>query len=146
RRDNNILSIVRRPPSVAWDGGRRTTDDGHENTMPIRFRCQRCQQLMGIARRKAGTEVQCPTCREMVHVPNEDQMPAPAAREAQAAVAQSGKDAPAPKAGPLPVFERSDFDEVLRSSEDASHVRPARPASPARPERSLAAAAGRVPN
>src|SRR5262249_11509480 len=37
--------------------------------MPIRFRCQYCNQLMGIARRKAGTEVECPTCKGKVIVP-----------------------------------------------------------------------------
>src|SRR5947209_460375 len=29
-------------------------------SMPIRFRCAYCNQLMGIARRKAGTVVRCP--------------------------------------------------------------------------------------
>jgi hypothetical protein len=37
--------------------------------MPIRFRCQYCNQLLGIARRKAGTAVRCPTCRGQVVVP-----------------------------------------------------------------------------
>ena len=30
--------------------------------MPIRFYCQRCHQLLGIASRKAGSEIQCPKC------------------------------------------------------------------------------------
>ena len=30
--------------------------------MPIRFRCAYCNQLMGIARRKAGTVIRCPNC------------------------------------------------------------------------------------
>ena len=30
--------------------------------MPIRFRCAYCNQLMGIAHRKAGSVVRCPTC------------------------------------------------------------------------------------
>jgi hypothetical protein len=37
--------------------------------MPIRFRCAYCNQLMGIARRKAGTVVSCPTCQGQVVVP-----------------------------------------------------------------------------
>jgi hypothetical protein len=37
--------------------------------MPIRFRCAYCNQLMGIARRKAGTVVSCPTCHGQVVVP-----------------------------------------------------------------------------
>jgi hypothetical protein len=41
--------------------------------MPIRFRCAYCNQLMGIARRKAGTVVRCPTCAGQVIVPNPGQ-------------------------------------------------------------------------
>lgn len=37
--------------------------------MPIRFRCAYCNQLLGIARRKAGTVVRCPTCAGEVVVP-----------------------------------------------------------------------------
>jgi phage FluMu protein Com len=107
--------------------------------MPIRFRCKHCQQLMGIARRKSGTEVQCPTCRAMVQVPNEDELPAPAV------VNTEKEEAPA-KANPHPVFERSDFDEVLRGTEDAKAARQARPSPVVRPERNLAAAVGRVPS
>lgn len=38
--------------------------------MPIRFRCAYCNQLMGIARRKAGTVVSCPSCAGQVIVPS----------------------------------------------------------------------------
>jgi hypothetical protein len=37
--------------------------------MPIRFRCCFCNQLLGIAHRKAGTVIDCPTCRGKVWVP-----------------------------------------------------------------------------
>jgi phage FluMu protein Com len=37
--------------------------------MPIRFRCAYCNQLLGIARRKAGSVVKCPTCSGQVVVP-----------------------------------------------------------------------------
>src|SRR5438270_11801046 len=37
--------------------------------MPIRFRCAYCNQLMGIARRKAGAVVRCPKCAGEVIVP-----------------------------------------------------------------------------
>lgn len=37
--------------------------------MPIRFRCAYCNQLMGIARRKAGTVVKCPKCAGEIIVP-----------------------------------------------------------------------------
>src|SRR5579871_6878326 len=72
--------------------------------MPIRFRCRHCDQLMGIARRKAGMMVQCPTCHNQVLVPqtgSEEQAAPPAARAIP--------DAPAP------LFERSDFDVFLQN-------------------------------
>src|SRR5687767_3267162 len=37
--------------------------------MPIRFRCAYCNQLMGIARRKAGNVVTCPKCTGQIVVP-----------------------------------------------------------------------------
>ncbi len=40
--------------------------------MPIRFRCAYCNQLMGIARRKAGTVVRCPKCAGEIIVPVPD--------------------------------------------------------------------------
>jgi hypothetical protein len=40
--------------------------------MPIRFRCAYCNQLLGIARRKVGTVVRCPTCAGQVVVPDRD--------------------------------------------------------------------------
>jgi hypothetical protein len=67
--------------------------------MPIRFRCAYCSQLMGIARRKAGSVVSCPTCHGQVVVP----MP----------------EAPVPPGTaptnvmPPSVFERKDFDPAM---------------------------------
>lgn len=40
--------------------------------MPIKFRCEYCRQLMGIAHSKAGTLVDCPTCGRTLRVPNRD--------------------------------------------------------------------------
>lgn len=40
--------------------------------MPIRFRCTHCERLLGIARRKAGAQIQCPQCGETVTVPFEE--------------------------------------------------------------------------
>ena len=65
--------------------------------MPVRFRCAYCNQLLGISRRKAGTIVRCPTCSGQVIVPTVESIPA---QQPAAAVQQ-------------PVFERSDFDELL---------------------------------
>jgi hypothetical protein len=73
--------------------------------MPIRFRCSSCHQLLGIARRKAGTYVNCPTCQRSLLVPAEDQ--APAEQPAAAPAASAPADAPA-------LFERDDFDALLR--------------------------------
>jgi len=70
--------------------------------MPIRFRCEHCDQLLGIARRKAGTLVRCPNCQHDVQVPGESASPLPVA----APVA-----APAP---PVGLFDRDDFDVLLQ--------------------------------
>ena len=40
--------------------------------MPIRFYCNRCHQLLGIASRKAGSEIECPKCGRSQIVPNEE--------------------------------------------------------------------------
>ena len=42
--------------------------------MAIRFRCIHCDQLMSIASRKAGQTVPCPTCRQEVTVPDQDEL------------------------------------------------------------------------
>jgi phage FluMu protein Com len=40
--------------------------------MPIRFRCKRCYQMLGIASRKAGAEIACPKCGFSQTVPSEE--------------------------------------------------------------------------
>ena len=40
--------------------------------MPIRFHCNRCQQLLGISSRKAGSEIQCPKCGITQVVPSQE--------------------------------------------------------------------------
>lgn len=72
--------------------------------MPIRFRCRYCHQLMGISRRKAGTAVRCPSCNAQVVVPE-----TAAAEPASPAAAQ-----PAAPPAVAPIFERSDFEAMLR--------------------------------
>src|SRR5260370_8430376 len=79
--------------------------------MPIKFRCKYCNQLMGIARRKAGTDVNCPTCNGLLRVPLQDEPSAPAP------AVGSGVVPP-----PAPVFERSDFGEYLQAE---AHNQPA---------------------
>ncbi|HJZ57892.1 MAG TPA: hypothetical protein VKE74_23245 [Gemmataceae bacterium] len=40
--------------------------------MPVRFRCPHCNRLLGIARRKAGTQINCPQCGLALTVPVQD--------------------------------------------------------------------------
>lgn len=78
--------------------------------MPIRFRCPNCQQLLGISRRKAGLVVPCPTCQKEILVPSMDDPPvAPVPSAPPALPAQPALPAP-------PLFERSDFDELLHGA------------------------------
>ena len=81
--------------------------------MPIKFRCKYCNQLMGIARRKAGMEVHCPTCNGQLRVPFQDEVVGPAAAAA-------------------PVFERSDFEQYLQADvgNQPAVVAPPAPAAP----------------
>jgi hypothetical protein len=78
--------------------------------MPIRFRCAYCNQLMAIARRKAGTVVRCPTCAGQVVVPD------------------PGKAAPAEQPGGADLFERPDFDAPFQQPAKAGGRGAARPA------------------
>jgi hypothetical protein len=78
--------------------------------MPIRFRCAYCNQLLGIARRKAGTVVRCPTCAGQVVVPATD-----------------GGEDPKPQ-GHQPLFERSDFDDLFHSAQPVQEKDEARTA------------------
>ena len=41
--------------------------------MPIRFRCPHCTRLLGIARRKAGSQITCPQCHSPVTVPSDEE-------------------------------------------------------------------------
>jgi phage FluMu protein Com len=45
--------------------------------MPIRFRCAYCNQMMGIATRKAGSVVRCPKCAGEIIVPTPERVTAP---------------------------------------------------------------------
>jgi phage FluMu protein Com len=71
--------------------------------MPIRFRCAYCNQLLGIARRKAGQVVRCPTCAGQVVVPTPEEVDN----------AAGGGDPESPPGDDAPVFERSDFDQIF---------------------------------
>jgi len=47
--------------------------------MAIRFYCPFCDQLLGIAQRRAGAVVECPCCHGKVGVPAEEAAELPAA-------------------------------------------------------------------
>lgn len=64
-------------------------------TMPIKFRCLYCDQLLGIARRKSGSVVNCPKCGRAVTVPIEGSLSAQTADK------------------PRSILERHDFDRLL---------------------------------
>jgi phage FluMu protein Com len=70
--------------------------------MPIRFRCAFCNQLMGIARRKAGSVVSCPSCQRELVVPTPEQEPV----EMPSAPVSV-------KPGKMNPFERHDFDPAV---------------------------------
>ena len=82
--------------------------------MPIRFRCAYCNQLMGIAHRKAGTVVSCPTCHGWVKVPT------PPGQEDEELNPASAK-VPKPN-----VFEKPDFDANIEEPR-AFHTHGAEP-------------------
>lgn len=109
--------------------------------MPIRFRCGHCKKLLGIARRKAGTDTVCPHCGAIITVPQpapddlddidallnapppppppaQPVKPAPPPRPAAAPPAAEppppvpAPPPPAPPDGERPLFER-DLEDVL---------------------------------
>jgi hypothetical protein len=77
--------------------------------MPIRFRCAYCNQLLGIARRKAGTVVRCPGCSGQVVVPSLE----------EAGLVDKGPARPSPGA-----FEGNDIDKMLEGTEQPSVIQP----------------------
>jgi hypothetical protein len=93
--------------------------------MPIRFRCAYCNQLLGIARRKANQVVRCPTCAGEVVVPE----PEAGAEELEQEKVPANQ----------PVFERSDFEDLF--NEPVVQGPPAKPAPPPAPAPSAPPAA-----
>jgi DNA-directed RNA polymerase subunit RPC12/RpoP len=77
--------------------------------MPVRFRCVYCNQLLGIARRKAGQVVRCTNCGGQIIVPDP---------EPRAAFVGAGGDQKRARdeVGPTKsnLFERGDLDELLK--------------------------------
>ncbi len=77
--------------------------------MAIRFHCQRCRQMLGIASRKAGSEIACPKCGLSQTVPSE---------EAAAAAMAMGQFAQMPQSGNEPTQDLVVYDDQPSVIED----------------------------
>ncbi|MFH1264938.1 MAG: hypothetical protein ABIK89_04380 [Planctomycetota bacterium] len=62
--------------------------------MAIHFYCRRCRQLLGIATRKAGAEIQCPKCAFPQTVPSKKEATATVAMTRAAAAVQRSHQTP----------------------------------------------------
>ncbi len=78
--------------------------------MPLHFRCPHCNQLMGIARRKSGTLIHCPTCTKQLLVPRSAEPSAPE-RPAEMAEKPAAPDALTQR--PNSLLEKLDVDAIL---------------------------------
>ena len=78
--------------------------------MPIRFRCAYCNQLMGIASRKAGSVVRCPKCAGEIIVPTPEGESSPV-------------EGTEPSSGPM-VFENPQFDATFNAAATGPAVPP----------------------
>jgi len=74
--------------------------------MPIHFRCAFCNQLLGIARRKAGSVINCPTCGGPLVVPP----------------LENGPDQPENKSSAQRLLEDYDVDVLLKPPATAQAV------------------------
>jgi phage FluMu protein Com len=122
--------------------------------MPIQFRCGSCNQLLGIASRKAGHVVNCPTCGNKTVVPRVNGVvvkaalpqPQPAlahaagaptpglpAPEVQAPVYPAGQAEPEEPVG-LSLLDRVDIDALLAPPKEGQPVATLPGEGPARRE------------
>ena len=88
--------------------------------MPIRFRCAHCDKLLGIARRKAGSIVNCPQCGQPLIVPTPEEE---VADEALASASSTRRtempaDGTGRGDGTAKLFEDDEIDRLLDSSPD----------------------------
>ncbi len=94
--------------------------------MPIKFRCAYCNQLLGIARRKAGSVVKCPTCSGQVVVPSAEDLgeapepPAPTAAPPppgrRGNLGSSGARPAVPRMTQPALFEGNELDRLLEGA------------------------------
>lgn len=85
--------------------------------MPIKFRCVHCNKLLGIARRKAGTIVDCPQCKQQLIVPTPE-APEPEPEDDLPTIQPD----PIKPAVPPRLFEQDQF-EILLQDQDAATFR-----------------------
>jgi len=91
--------------------------------MPIHFRCAHCEKLLGIARRKAGSIVNCPQCEQPLIVPTPEPGEADPPADPDASTHHSdmrtsrgeGEGKPK-KAGGNKLFEADEIDRLLEQS------------------------------
>ncbi|MBW3597998.1 MAG: hypothetical protein KY475_12065 [Planctomycetes bacterium] len=79
--------------------------------MPVRFRCEHCQQRLSVGSKKAGAVVSCPQCKNKVTVPAEEpsaQPPAPAEAFSAAPPTDAG---PSTAVGEEPATPDEDYPE-----------------------------------
>jgi len=96
--------------------------------MPVRFRCVYCNQLLGIAKRKAGTVVRCTNCDGQIIVPDpEEQAPVAASSGTQGQSLVENQST-----GPR-LFERSDIDDLLRPFQQSNEFTGFTTSEPAEP-------------
>ena len=83
--------------------------------MPIRFRCPTCEGLLSIARRKAGTQIVCPKCRDEVMVPAADLDSAEPEIDLadESTTAQEIEPLVSEEKSPSALFEKPDFAQSL---------------------------------
>lgn len=80
---------------------------------PLKFRCYRCNQLLGVSRQKVGEVVACPRCQAELVVPDPDEPDAPQASEEAAATAGSSLLSPSPQLDQPPPAAPGDSDTGL---------------------------------
>ncbi|HSG70727.1 MAG TPA: biopolymer transporter ExbD [Planctomycetaceae bacterium] len=97
--------------------------------MPILFRCPSCNQKLSITRKRAGTMIACPKCKEQTLVPTLDEIESAATRksadevdsEVDPEVAAADPETAGGVRSPEPVFETARQTE-WKPRADASHA------------------------
>ena len=82
--------------------------------MPIQFRCGSCNQLLGIATRKAGHVVNCPTCGNKTVVPRQNGIAVrPGLHSREQSQSSEGAAADSDEPIGISLLDRVDMDALL---------------------------------